>query len=139
MRERGKYTEFGQRLIEMFGTQDELAKALELDRTVVSRKLRGEIPIMLRDLEKAAKYLRMPIGALFTLRGTDGGVLKAFYEMHMYDPIALDKIIDAFHYNRRSLRVLAAGATEFMECNAPEPSRLATRLRDVGTEEGSDE
>lgn len=55
-----KYTDDGHRIASL-GRQADLAKVLGVSQQTVSKKLRGEAGIFLRDLRKLAKKFRKPV------------------------------------------------------------------------------
>lgn len=121
-----RYTELGHRITEMLETaskQQELATALDINQSVVSKKLLGKVAITVDDLVKIARHLNVPVAAFFEKRGTDGGVLRAFHEMHLRAPDALDQIINAYRHNRRLLRVLGKIAQKLVAHTEPEIRR----------------
>lgn len=70
MRQHGKYTRLGKRLAEL-GSQCRLAEALKLSQQTVSKKLRGEVPITVRELDTVGKYFGHPIHWFFEEMGPD--------------------------------------------------------------------
>ena len=59
------YTAVGRRIASVGKRQHAIAKALRLSQQTVSKKLRGETAILLSDLEKLAKYYRVPVTYFF--------------------------------------------------------------------------
>jgi len=68
-RVRGKYTNIGSRIAQD-RTQAQLAKMLGISQQTVSKKLRGETAILLSDLEKLAK--KMKVSPAWFFEGYDG-------------------------------------------------------------------
>ena len=133
-----RYTELGYRLTELLGSQAKIAEVWGISRQAVSKKLAGEAPITLADLEKAAAHRCIPIATFFAKRGTDGAALAAFHAMHMHAPEALDRIINAFHHNRKILRLLADAADKLVQEVEPE-LRRSDRIRAAGVAEDTKE
>jgi transcriptional regulator with XRE-family HTH domain len=59
------YTAIGRRIASVGKRQVAIAKALKISQQTVSKKLRGETAILLRDLEKLAKYYKVPMTFFF--------------------------------------------------------------------------
>jgi transcriptional regulator with XRE-family HTH domain len=59
-RQPGRYTAVGRRM-RTLGKQTELAKVLKVSQQTISKKLRGEVVITLRDIETLAKKFRKPL------------------------------------------------------------------------------
>ena len=100
------YTTLGKRIKALCGTQDDIAVALGLNRSQVSRKLRGEMAMSSDDLYNIANHFNVPIWLFFMEPDMDGGVLKELHRMFLYDPVALDWIIDAFKKKHANLKQL---------------------------------
>ena len=59
------YTAIGKRIASVGKRQVAIAKALKISQQTVSKKLRGETAILLSDLEKLAKYYKVPVTYFF--------------------------------------------------------------------------
>ena len=64
-RQVGRYTNIGCRIVSKGGTQVKISKMLGISQQTVSKKLRGETAIMLSDLEKLSKRMKVPITFFF--------------------------------------------------------------------------
>ncbi len=60
-----KYTPIGKRIAALLSPQYKLGRLLGLSQQTISKKLRGETAILLSDLEKLARRLKVPIGLFF--------------------------------------------------------------------------
>jgi transcriptional regulator with XRE-family HTH domain len=100
------YTTLGRRISALCGTQDAIAVALGLNRSQVSRKLRGKMTLSSEDIYNIANHFSVPIWLFFVEPDMDGAVLQELYRMFMYDPVALDWIIEAFKKKHSNLKQL---------------------------------
>jgi len=98
-----QYTAVGKRVDALCGPQHRIAAALGLDRSQVSRKFRDEIDLTVNELIMIADYFDIPIWMFFTQGDFDDEVFAGCYRMFLYDPIALDRIIEAFNTEHKSL------------------------------------
>lgn len=101
-----KYTQLGARISKLCGTQDRIAEALELHRGQISRKLTGVTPITVGELQTLAYHFKIPITAFFEQPDMDPEVFRECYRMFCYDPLALDRIIEAFNKRHKNLKEL---------------------------------
>ena len=120
---RRRYTELGHRLTEIVGSQSQLARIWGITRQAVAKRLQGRSDITIAELQRVADRMHVPMTVFFEKRGTDGGVLDAFHAMHMHGPDLLDRIINAFRHNRRTLRKLAEFADQLVAETEPEIRR----------------
>jgi len=127
------YTELGNRLTEMLGSQSKIAAVLGITQQAVSLKLAGVTPITVDELQMIARQLCVPMTVFFEKRGTDGAALIDFHAMHMHAPEALDRIAAAFRHNRRTLRLLAKEAARLMKEVEPE-IRRSDRIFSAGVD-----
>ena len=106
-----RYTPLGNRIAELGSTQSELIKVLKVGQQTISKKLRGECSISVSDLEKLAKYFKVPMTFFFEAEGLDGSVLRDFHAMFKARPQEVYVILDAFRADPNILAQLAAFAT----------------------------
>jgi transcriptional regulator with XRE-family HTH domain len=66
----GKYTAVGLRIAALGVRQADLAKVLGLSQQSVSKKMRGEVPVFVSDIQKLAKKYKRPMCYFFM--GKDG-------------------------------------------------------------------
>jgi transcriptional regulator with XRE-family HTH domain len=59
------YTAVGRRIASVGKRQIAIAKALKISQQSVSKKLRGQTAILLSDLDKLAKYYKVPVTYFF--------------------------------------------------------------------------
>jgi len=101
-----QYTPLGARIDALCGPQHRIATALGLDRSQVSRKLRGEIAITVDELVDISNFFRIPIWMFFDAKDMDDEVYAECQRMFTYDALALDRIIAAFNIDKRNLKKL---------------------------------
>ena len=71
------YTAVGRKIASVGKRQHAIAKVLKLSQQTVSKKLRGETAILLSDLEKLAKYYKVPVTFFFEPEDMSPAVSKA--------------------------------------------------------------
>ena len=107
-----RYTPLGMRISALCGNQHRIAAAIGLDRSMVSRKLRGETALTVDELTDIANHFKLPLWVFFTQDDIDDEVFGECYRMFSYDALALDRIIVAFNIDKRNLRKLGEQADE---------------------------
>ena len=110
-----QYTPLGARIDALCGPQHKIAAALGLDRSQISRKLRGEIALTVEELVNISNHFEIPIWLFFTnLRNdlVDEDVMHQCCRMFRYNPLALDKIIRAFNIDHKNLKRTGDAADE---------------------------
>jgi len=118
-----QYTALGKRITALCGNQHRIAAALGLDRSMVSRKLRGETALTVDELTDIANHFKLPIRTFFAKDDIDDDVFGECYRMFSYDAFALDRIIVAFNMDKRNLRKLGAKADEMRRAHNREKVR----------------
>ena len=105
-----QYTQLGKRITQLCGTQEDISFAIGLDRAQVSRRLTGVRSFTTDELFKLAEYFKVPVWMFFVEPDMDGESLRDCHKMFLYDPVALDWILEAFrqsHFNLKQLGEIA--------------------------------
>lgn len=103
---KGSYTTLGKRISALCGNQNRVSMALGLDRSMVSRKLHGAVHLTVEELFALSTHFGFPIWLFFVEPDMDGASIRDCYRMFLYNPIALDWILEAFRKDRKNLKKL---------------------------------
>ena len=71
------YTPIGRKIASVGKRQVAIAKALKISQQTVSKKLRGETAILLKDLEKLSRYYKVPVTFFFEPEDMSPAVSRA--------------------------------------------------------------